>query len=269
MRKAKQVNLWTKTMNFGQLTHLGRDDNWQGLSDDRFSDEQRIVERVKKFKEQKGRTCNGLSLKVIAVCFIICFVFFFGSIYHKYSSNHSLVFVEKNFVKLASLPVSLKIIFNLMMESLSQLQIPLLVQGNFLSLSNFEKLFCADFKLLLGENLFEEYTKKSYEKIGELSQDIAFPRMLSWYKEDFSRLYFAEVCQEYIEKVKGERCSDQLLRTSLKTLSISIIERSKKILTKLKVSGVARGTAIELMNSHEVLQLGKNLTFKTEILIIV
>ena len=110
--------------------------------------------------------------------------------------------------------------------------------------------------------MFQDYTKKSYENVGDLSQSIAFPRMLSWYKGYFNKLYYVEVCEEYIQKVKKEKCTDQLLRSSLETISISIIERSKKVLTKFRGSETTQKTAIKLMNSHEVIQLGNNFTQK-------
>ena len=68
-----------------------------------------------------------------------------------------------------------------------------------------------------------EYAEKSYGTLGEISRDTDFPGMLSFYKEYFTKLYFVEVCEEYIQKVKGEECSDQLFRSSLETISISII----------------------------------------------
>ena len=105
--------------------------------------------------------------------------------------------------------------------------------------------------------MFSKYVRKSYENLGGLSQDKSLPGILSLYKAHFDKLYFVEVCEEYIQKVSKKDCSDQLFRWSLETISISIIEDSKKILAKFKGSGLAESSARELIRSHEVAKLGK------------
>ena len=113
-------------------------------------------------------------------------------------------------------------------------------------------------KIILGEELFLDYVRKSYENLGALSQDTSFPGMLSLYKGYFSKLYFIEVCEAYLQKVSNKDCSDQPFRSSLETISISIIENSKKILRKFNDSKRTQSSARELMNSLEALKLGKN-----------
>ena len=113
----------------GEAKEKGKDDHSVSREDE-FRHEEFLARRVKKLKKKKRRTCNGLSLVAVGFCALFGTLITIGLILLKYTSNSSLLFVDKNFLKLGSAPVYLKIIFNLVIESLSEQENPLLVKGN-------------------------------------------------------------------------------------------------------------------------------------------
>ena len=92
--------------------------------------EERINERVQKLKAQKNHRSSGVGCNILIFCFAIALAFMIGVTYHQYNTGNSSLFMDQNLNKLGKTPVSLLMTFNLMLESLSILEYPLMIDSN-------------------------------------------------------------------------------------------------------------------------------------------
>ena len=98
-----------------------------------------------------------------------------------------------------------------------------------------------------------------YANIGSLTQNNEFPNFMTEYSEIFNELVFVGICEKFIRTQTNETCSEELYNTGLETISIYILENSRKQLNIFAQGKDREDTAKKLIQSDEVAQLGKNL----------
>ena len=100
-----------------------------------------------------------------------------------------------------------------------------------------------------------------YQRISELGQDTEFPFGLQRYEKVFNTLMFGSVCGRFIKPVRKGNCDSELLNSSLETISIYILESSRKYLKMLTDGRDGSATKEEIsaniLNSQELKDLGK------------
>ena len=80
---------------------------------------------------------------------------------------------------------------------------------------------------------------------------------MSTYSELFNELVFVKICDKYIKVQTNQSCSEELYNTGLETISIYILENSRKQLNSFNQAGKKEQVAKSLINSDEMAQLGK------------
>jgi hypothetical protein len=112
---------------------------------------------------------------------------------------------------------------------------------------------------LLDNDLYRYYVDEGYDTIANLTQLNSDPWFVSEYTEEFSDLMFKDMCENFLYEYtkKDSSCDDELLNTGLETMSIFIMENTRKLLNQFDLNGADQAAAQNLLNSNDFKNLGK------------
>lgn len=84
------------------------------------------------------------------------------------------------------------------------------------------------------------------------------PWFISDYTQMFSNVMFHDMCEYFLKDYTGvQSCTDELLNTGLETMSIFIMENTRKLLSEFTKNGGDEASAKTILNSNDFAALGK------------
>lgn len=87
-------------------------------------------------------------------------------------------------------------------------------------------------------DLYRFYVDQGYDSISNLTQYEGDPWFVSDYLTEFSDLMFKDMCENFLKNYADSlTCDDELLNTGLETMSIFIMENTRKILNQFDLAG--------------------------------
>ena len=113
---------------------------------------------------------------------------------------------------------------------------------------------------MLEKELLNGYIQSGYESISAVaSGDLRFPSIMSDFEKMFKSTFYNKVCIEMIKKHFGSTCKLDIGFKGLETISIFILESSRKKIIELETSNTIEETAKRILQSKEMIDLGKPL----------
>ena len=203
-----------------------------------LTEEEKVSFRIQKAHEEKGRM----------ICRVLCFYFFTFLVFlvsislalyfvEEYSFTVSSQFSLDHMTRLGRTPKTIKVVFNLMYESLSSYELPLKVDG---------------------EDIYPRMLDSGYNYIGILKMTTDFPYLFRSYKALFNNLMFINICRFYFKEVeKVGECGEELYDTGLETNSVWVLENTRGVLNSMNALKGDKVKIEELIRSRELKHLGK------------
>jgi hypothetical protein len=206
-------------------------------------------EELQEFLRQRADNISKIKMNNKTGLFLVsfCIIMFHMAVlvFFEINKKNYLGFLKMTQAHSADLTMTnhcVKMSYRMMYESLSRSEYPLIID----QVPN-----------------FETYTQEGYNNLGKIVNILNIEEIQnSQYIKTLKSVYMTNICTSYLERVAGEACTQELESSGLETVSIFILENSRKILNQFEAL-VQEGSrsksqiAEELLNSQDGKTLGK------------